>query len=612
MPQTESSASPEAAMPQTTTSSTGFLSATARAAVAAAAVVAVLGAAGIPWLLSSPARISQLVAKAVPGLQADVRVGSVRLGWIGPMVLEDVHIVPRDGSHEPITARRIEVGHGLAGILLSMGDLGRLRVEGLEARVVFDADRNSNLKSLFATAADEGAPGGDGGQPRPARRSAVRLQLDLVAAIVRIEGPWTPDPWVSEPINARATLRPSSKGPWSEWRIEPVQLLADARLEPAVAQGVLAYIAPVLADATRTGGRFSLRLDEATLPVGSPESGHLAGVLSMHAVDLGPGPLVSNVIAALPGRLPAPPAIRIADQSHVEFQLVDGRVWHKGLAFGFPLAKPGQRLDLRSSGAVGLRDKALDLKLELPIPGDLPQERPLLASLAGRTLAVRIGGALGAPQVNFDGTLRNTAGDVVTELVDRLRNVGGGVAQQRRPTVAPLEPPQAAAASQSAGPPQPQWRPDAAARAAAGQDAAKPTSPASAPATATQQQPAAPDRTVDAVGPQDGGAASPSSNGTAAERMRSVLGPDAKADPTADAVIDLVGGVIGELAKRRAERQAAEAANPQPQQPPRRGRLLRRLVQPPAGATPAPAAATPPLEPVPAPPQAAADAAAGK
>jgi hypothetical protein len=599
MPQPETPALPDTAMPQPATSTAGLLSSTVRATAAAVAVVAVLGAAGIPWLLSSPSRISQLVARAVPGLRADVRFGTVRLGWLGPMVLEDVRVVPRDGSHEPITASRIEVGHGLAGILLSMGDLGRLRVEGLEARVVFDADRDSNLKSLFAAAADDAAFDGDGVPPRPPRRSAVRLQLDLVGALVRIEGPWAPEPWVSEPINARATLRQSASGPWSEWRIDPVQLLADARLEPAVAQGVLAYIAPVLADATRTGGRFSLRLDEATLPVGSPESGHLAGVLSMHAVDLGPGPLVSNVIEALPGRLPAPPVIRIADQSHVEFRLAEGRVWHKGLAFGFPLAKPGQRLDLQSSGSVGLRDKSLDLKLELPIPGDLPQDRPLLASLAGRTLAVRIGGELGAPRVNLDGTLRNTAGDVVAELVDRLRGAAG-TAAPRRPPVTPLPPP---GMRRPAGPPAPGWKPDAAATASSPPAASGDPGSSPAEGEGSQSAPGSVDSAAEGrdagdrgqlagKAGKDGGSETPG-EGSAVERIKAALPADMKDDPAADAVIDLVGGVIGELAKRRAERQATEAANPQQ---PRRGRFLRRLAPPPPSAAPS----QQPLRPVPA------------
>jgi hypothetical protein len=538
-----------------------------RATLATGAAVALLGLASVPWLLASPSRISGLVARAMPQLKADVRFGSVKLGWLGPLVLEDIHVVPRDGGREAISIRRVEISHGLAGILLSLGDLGRLQVEGLEADVVFDADRNSNLKKLFqatpaAIASD--APAAD--RPQPARHSPVRLQLDVVNAIVRIAGPWSAEQWVSDPINVRARLAPSANGPWSEWNVEPVQLLADARLEPAVAQGVLAYIAPVMADATRTGGRFSLRLEGATLPVGAPEGGRLSGVLSMHAVDLGPGPLVMNIIRSLPFALPAPPAIRIADQSHVEFHLADRRVWHKGLEFGVPLSKPGQRLELQSSGSVGLDDKALDLKLDLPIPADLPQDRPLLASLAGRTFSVRIGGVLGEPRVNFDGSLRATAGDVVAELVGRLRGTG-------RPPVA--RPPQTAQPAAMPQPPAPAWRPNA--EAAAAPDAA---------AAAGSEAPAT-----------DGSDQTPAAAPSTAERIQSAFPPDAKGktDATTDAVIDLVGGVLEEVAKRRAERQAAEAASPQQAPPPRRGRLLRRLMQPQA---PAPAA-TPPLQPIP-------------
>ena len=551
-----------------------FLSSQAKATLATLAVIAVLGIGSLPWLLSSPARLSKLISSAVPALQASVRFGSVKLGWIGPMVFEDIHIVPHDGSREPASIKRVELSHGIAGILLSLGDLGRVRVEGLDATVEFDADRNSNLKGLFSPAL---AGPGAAAPPRSGKPGAVRMQLDVVGAIVRLIGPWADDPWVSDPIHVRATLAPSASGTRSEWTVEPVQLLADAKLEPAVAQGVLAYIAPVMANATRTSGRFSLRINGATLPVGATEGGHLSGVLAMHAVDLGPGPLAQRAIESLPVNLPIPQSIRIADESHIEFALADRRMSHKGLAFGVPLAKPGQRLDIRSSGSVGLDDKTLDLKLELPIPADLPQDRPLLAALSGRTFSVGVGGFLGEPRIDFNGSIRANAGGVVAELIDRVRGSGGPQAARQ-----PTSPPRPLA------PPAPAWKPEASAARdskTATPDAAK---PAAVPA----------DDGVNAATGQQAGTPSP------AEKIKAALPPDMKTDPTAEAVIDLVGGVLGEVAKRRAERQAAEAANPQQAEPPRRGRLLRRLIQPPAppaAIPPAPPAAAPALQPVPVP-----------
>jgi hypothetical protein len=552
-----------------------FLSSQMRATLATVAVIAVLGIGSLPWLMSSPARMSKLVADAVPALQAAVRFGSVKLGWMGPMVFEDIHIVPHDGRREPASIKRVELSHGLAGIILSLGDLGRVRVEGLDATVEFDADRNSNLKGLFFPAL---AGPGAAARPHNGKPGAVRMQLDVVGAIVRMIGPWADEPWVSDPINVQARLAASPDGTRSEWTVEPVQLLADARLEPAVAQGVLAYIAPVMANATRTSGRFSLRINAATLPVGATEGGHVSGVLAMHAVDLGPGPLAQRVIESLPMNLPVPQSIRIADESHVEFQLADRRMSHKGLAFGVPLAKPGQRLDIRSSGSVGLDDKTLNIKLELPIPADLPQDRPLLAALSGRTFSVGVGGMLGEPRIDFDGSLRANAGGVVAELIDRLRGAGGPQAARQ-----PVGPPRPQA------PPAPAWKPDV----SAGKDSKTATPDTAKPTAAPANDGANADARQQAGAP-----------GTA-DKIKSALPPDMKTDPTAEAVIDLVGGVLGEVAKRRAERQAAEAANPQQAEPPRRGRLLRRLIQPqaPPATPPAPPAtpATPPLQPVPAP-----------
>lgn len=563
------------------TSRRGFLSSQVRTTLVTAAVVALLGLASVPWLMSSPARLSKLVADAVPTLQAAVRFGSVKLGWMGPLVFEDIRIVPHDGRLEPASIKRVELSHGIAGILLSLGDLGRVRVEGLDATVEFDADRNSNLKGLFFPAL---AGPGAADRARANKPGAVRMQLDVVGAIVRMIGPWADEPWVSDSINVQARLAPSADGTRSEWTVEPVQLLADARLEPAVAQGVLAYIAPVMAGATRTSGRFSLRINGATFPVGAAEGGHLSGVLAMHAVDLGPGPLAQRAIESLPFNLPIPQSIRIADESHVEFQLADRRMSHKGLAFGVPLAKPGQRLDIRSSGSVGLDDKKLDLKLELPIPADLPQDRPLLAALSGRTFSVGVGGMLGEPRIDFNGSLRANAGGVVAELLDRLRGSGGPQAAQQ-----PAGPPRPLA------PPAPAWKPNA----SAGKDSEGATPDAAKPTGAPDGDGANADTRQQAGEP------------STADKIKSALPTDMKTDATADAVIDLVGGVLGEVAKRRAERQAAEAANPRQAPPPRRGGLLRRLIQPPAQPQPAPpsspatpsspepAAATPPLQPVP-------------
>jgi hypothetical protein len=193
---------------------------------------------------------------------------------------------------------------------------------------------------------------------------------------------------------------------------------------------------------------------------------------------------------------------------------------------------------------------------------------------------------------------------VVAELIDRLRGAGGPQAARQ-----PAGPPRPLA------PPAPAWKPNA----SAGKDSGTAATPDPAKPDLAKPDPAR----LDAAKPteaQDGDGANTDTRQQAggpstADKIKSALPPDMKTDSTADAVIDLVGGVLDVVAKRRAERQAAEAANPEQSQPPRRGRLLRRLVQPPASrATPVPADATPPLQPVPpqpVPPQPAAPQPAG-
>ncbi|MFM7244350.1 MAG: hypothetical protein ACKO40_09285 [Planctomycetaceae bacterium] len=549
--------------------------------LSALVVAAVAGLAVLPSVLGTPERITKLVAKAVPELDADVTPGRVRLGWFGPIVLEELSVVPRNGDPTPIAVKRVEIENGLAGIILSAGDLGRVRVEGLAADIAFDREHRSNLDSILPPR----EPGTGAG--RGPRRAAIGLRLEVEDAIVRISGPWTSDPWVSEPIDLRAALGNGADGR-AVWTVEPVQLLKSAELEQTVAHEVLAYIVPVFADAARTSGRFSLRLDGATFPVGRPEDAKLAGLLQMHEVVLGPGPLVENMFRSLPFNLPPPPTIRIADESDVAFHLEDRRMWHEGLEFGVPLRKPGQRLDVRSQGSVGLDDRSLDLKLSLPIPEDLPQDRPLVAALAGKQVSLGVGGVLGEPKVLFDGSIKEAAGQVLVDFVDRLRN-GPRPQTAVPPTPVPPARPGAAAPSQpgpggAAAPPQPGWTP----RSTAG--------PASATVDrAVKQASADLPVTSGSVG-VDAAAETPRQK---AARMAGDAAEQAGAKPeTTEAIVDIVGDVLEQVARRRAERRAAEEAGEAPaaqQAPPRRGRLLQRLRQGP-GTEPALPAGTQPAE----------------
>ena len=146
---------------------------TSRAALLATVGVVLAGilllvAALVPWWLSDPAKVTAWLRRNVPDLAGSVEMRRATFTLAGPIVFEDVVVVPRDGKREPLMVRRVEVEHGIVRFLLSGGDCGRVRIEGLETHVVFDEDRESNVTGLFAP------PGRCGRRRRP--RGAARCR----------------------------------------------------------------------------------------------------------------------------------------------------------------------------------------------------------------------------------------------------------------------------------------------------------------------------------------------------------------------------------------------------------------------------------------------------
>jgi len=156
---------------------------------------------------------------------------------------------------------------------------------------------------------------------------------------------------------------------------------------------------------------------------------------------------------------------------------------------------------------VGLDDRSLELRLSLPLPTQMPEDRPLLKTLAGKKLGLSIGGTLDMPEVDMDGTLRSTVEGIVGRALPSKEATGDEAAQTSDDD-------------------------DVAAGSGDGRRpaAAKPT---------TQ---------LGAVG------------AAVAEQVRGQLPPDAVDAETADAVVDLVGGILDEVGRRRAARKAAEEA----------------------------------------------------
>jgi len=212
------------------------------------------------------------------------------------------------------------------------------------------------------------------------------------------------------------------------------KVIEQVRVTPEMAASWLKYIAPAVAEATQTEGQLSLDLDGAKVPLARPASADIAGKLSIHSLQVTPGPparaviLLAEQIRALIDKRPPPlelghnPVLLSISEQQIDFRMADGRVHHQGMTMSVG------DVTIRTHGWVAL-DETIGLTAEVPIKPQWVQRNPLLASLKDKTLQIPIGGTLRRPQVDPRAMqqvasllLENTARDLLQEQLDKQLN----------------------------------------------------------------------------------------------------------------------------------------------------------------------------------------------
>lgn len=186
------------------------------------------------------------------------------------------------------------------------------------------------------------------------------------------------------------------------------KLVDNVALSQEVCDAWLSYIAPILAEATRVEGRFSVELGDTQLPLADPGSGKLQGRFDIAEAQVLPGPLFDG-LGAIIGRVEsaitlAPPRdllgldrplVQIQNQT-IDFELRDRRLYHNGAGFNV------RKVFMQTRGSVGL-DQSLDLIASVSFPSEWARSIPFLASLEGKGLEFPIRGTLHRPQVDASG-----------------------------------------------------------------------------------------------------------------------------------------------------------------------------------------------------------------
>ncbi len=215
-------------------------------------------------------------------------------------------------------------------------------------------------------------------------------------------------------------------------------LFSSVEISPQVSETMLKYVAPILAGATRTSGKFSLDIDDTRVPLVDPRQAHVAGRLTVHRLNVSPGPMMVDLVRLVKQievlskqkqllqtvGSPARASILSIDNRQIEFQVAEGRVYHRNLEFivdGVPV---------RSQGSVGF-DQTLALVIEIPIQEKWIEKERMLRSLAGQSIQIPVRGTFQKPRIDeravanlsrqlLQGVATEAIGGEINRALDKL------------------------------------------------------------------------------------------------------------------------------------------------------------------------------------------------
>jgi hypothetical protein len=113
------------------------------------------------------------------------------------------------------------------------------------------------------------------------------------------------------------------------------------------------------------------------------------------------------------------------DGSVIQVQLAEGRVEHRGVQVGFP--KIDQRLQLSTSGTVGLVDRQIDLGLGVPVPLEMLARRESVQQIGVPQVTLPVRGTIDSPFVDWKA-LRGDSADLLSLVSAALGDEAPGTA----------------------------------------------------------------------------------------------------------------------------------------------------------------------------------------
>jgi hypothetical protein len=366
----------------------------------------------------------------------DLKIGRVSLSWFRPIVLSQITVSewPTPNSPPPtplLTLDSVETDRGLLSFLWNRNQLGRLVLNEPKIDIALLED-DSNLRRIIR--ALKGSNNSDEGssQSPEVEKDTKAFDIDVslrnMSVLVSKDGLREPLV-VVPPFNADVAYRSVSQDPIV--KVAATKVLDQVRLTPELVKLGLDHAAPLLAKSAWFDGRVSLDVSDLTIPVDHPIDAIGAASLTMHQVRTGPTePLIIEAIEFL-SRLRNRPDDRMelvfVDGSKIDVSIQETRVTHSGLEAGLP--QLDERLQISSSGSIGLSDKGVDIEIQVPVPVEQLARRDAVKQLGVPRLRIPVHGTLTEPMVDWN-EFRKDSGLLLAMMAGQLEDqapILGGV-----------------------------------------------------------------------------------------------------------------------------------------------------------------------------------------
>ncbi len=189
---------------------------------------------------------------------------------------------------------------------------------------------------------------------------------------------------------------------------KPQMVLDHVAITPQMCRSWLMYIAPIVANVASIQGQLSMEIERAEILPLDLNNQTVAGKVYVHGATVGPGPLSDQLIGIARQIRAMRKGVTLdvnsinddlwvqMPEQKISYTIERGLISHKDLQL-----KIGDVI-VKTSGGARL-DGQLQMVASVPVQQEWLNENQYLASLAGQTIDLPIGGTIQQPRVDFAG-----------------------------------------------------------------------------------------------------------------------------------------------------------------------------------------------------------------